>query len=344
MGRRLHRASRERMGDHVKYESEDWARLAVDYLDDPKLYVVADAMESEHGRKHRYLVKLYWPCVISQAKSAKSFGWMRTTAKKLAESVDDLTPWKVRHRLLSLMHAHGLVVIRQGADFGERDMVDMRPSEHAGWQSMSTAERKRLERARRDHAEGKPVSWTMAHLIDGAEPMSHDVTSMSRAVTTLDETRLDETRLEKVKGSSSQPKAATSRVGSMTNDEVDAEIASCREALGEQASAIVASLVDVMASENTTGTVAASRALRILWRPIAALVPTHSPAALLHGLQAAAAKGAPNHNYVAKAASGHQSAPKLLTRHQPRLSATTDDEYDAIFGGQAAATSDGSAA
>ncbi len=95
---------------------------------------------------------------------------------------------------------------------------------------------------------------------------------------------------------------------------------------------MVTVLVAIMAEKNKSGTVAVSRTYRELWAPIAATAELLTTAQVAYGLQAAIKKGAPNANYVRSAAEGYEAQAAMRPIAQPRLSDTTDDQYDAIFG------------
>ena len=98
------------------------------------------------------------------------------------------------------------------------------------------------------------------------------------------------------------------RVKKRSTADVERDIANCRQALGKRAASLVDDLVDVMAGDNKTGQVAASRVLRELWRPVAELSQDEavSADALVHGLSAAVRAGAANVRYVRKAALGYR--------------------------------------
>lgn len=125
------------------------------------------------------------------------------------------------------------------------------------------------------------------------------------APTAPDVAPITSTSLSTIKPSSSQTESVPVRNKRRTNAEIRSEIDAHRIKLGHNAS-LVDQLVECLAEENKTGTVAEGKALRILWLPIASLVTDMEPAALAYGLQAAIAAGAPNANYVKKAAGGYK--------------------------------------
>lgn len=125
------------------------------------------------------------------------------------------------------------------------------------------------------------------------------------------------------------------KIQKQTPTQIATQIEACRAALGSNAT-LVDQLVDAMAADNKTGLVAASRALRELWTPLAAAAAEMSVAEMAYGLGVAAAKGIPNANYVKKAAGSYVQRP-ATPLSQPRMSATTDDAYDRIFGSGGAA-------
>lgn len=122
------------------------------------------------------------------------------------------------------------------------------------------------------------------------------------------------------------------KIHKQTPAETQNQIQQHRTTLGNNAH-LVDTLADLLAAENKTGQVAASRTLRQLWVPIADLTTTMSATQIQYGLQAAITAGAPNANYVKKAAAGYQQRPTTPLAAPQRFSSTTNDEYDRIFGG-----------
>lgn len=103
----------------------------------------------------------------------------------------------------------------------------------------------------------------------------------------------------------------------MTAEQVDAAIADARQTLGELAP-LVDVLVDAMAAENTSGRVRLSRTLSALWLPVVALLDTMSRDQIRYGLTQAAKAGAPNVNYIRKAAA---NGPQTRGDHHDRPAA-----------------------
>lgn len=149
------------------------------------------------------------------------------------------------------------------------------------------------------------------------------------------ESTSDKEKVSKDTPNKPAPQVRSPRIQKLTADQIDAQITECRNALGSNAT-LVDQLVDAMAGSNKTGTVTVSRALRELWTPLAAAAANMSVAEMAYGLGVAAAKGIPNANYVKKAAGSYVQRP-ATPLSQPRMSATTDDAYDRIFGSGGAA-------
>lgn len=92
------------------------------------------------------------------------------------------------------------------------------------------------------------------------------------------------------------------KVSSMSDSDVSDAIARCRENLAPSVVAAADNLVEVFASSNKTGQVAASRLLREVWEPLVKARDSFTDAALVYGLDAAVRKGAASVNYAKKAA------------------------------------------
>lgn len=191
----------------------DYAHIHFAYHEDPELSFIADTLQDEYGAG--YLVWLYWPRLIAVAKSARTFGWMRFTARKLAASVHDtLTEnggWAARERMFQMMLDADLLRVRQDDEaLTPSAQVDVLLVKYPSWQRMSPAEKSKLSRERKKVADGRPVDWTVRHLDEfaftspeGNAVTENDpivtgngtiVTANMVAVTTLEETKRDETK------------------------------------------------------------------------------------------------------------------------------------------------------
>ena len=89
-------------------------------------------------------------------------------------------------------------------------------------------------------------------------------------------------------------------------------------------------LAEVLAGENKSGKARLSRIVRELYQPLVGLQEEVTREALRYGLRAAITAGAPNCNYVKKAAAGYRAngkggAPATNSYQDPR------DEYDRAF-------------
>lgn len=111
---------------------------------------------------------------------------------------------------------------------------------------------------------------------------------------------------------STPPKRVAPQKPSRTLEDIETDIATCRDRLGPDLAGMVDDLVLLMASENVTGKLSPARAHRELWHPISDLLDMLKPHDLVAGVKAAITNGAPNATYVKKAA---QNAAKRRAPH-----------------------------
>lgn len=187
----------------------DYAHLHFGYPEDPDLSLIAETLEDEFGSGS--LMWLYWPRLVTFAKSAKNFGWIRFTGRKLAASIhDNLTlhgGWAARERMFSMLAEADVVRVRQETGLPSASVqVDMLLVNYPNWQRMSPAEKSKLTRERKKLAAGDPVDWAVRHLEEFAftSPEGNAVTGNAVRVTKND-TRVTEigggvTTLEKTRG------------------------------------------------------------------------------------------------------------------------------------------------
>lgn len=194
-------------------KNDDFACLHHSYHEDTDLNIVADILGEEHGWAGAPLVWLYWPRMIAAAKAAKTFGWFSMTPKQLAQSVGDMTDplaWNVRRRMWELLQGRDLIRVRQGLIVSASEKVDVLLVEWQKWQSMSTIERKKLQRERERVDAGSSPSWWIEHwdefaaFVTPTDPLVTQITTnvtrdavlvtqSGADVTTRDKTRQDVT-------------------------------------------------------------------------------------------------------------------------------------------------------
>lgn len=243
-------------------------------------------------------------------------GTIKTTGKTLARvlRIDDHDRVVTA---LDLLAEGELVGLRHGR-FGT---VEIDLQNITRWQNAKNSNAERQQRHRDDVCREKaPIS-------------NGSVTERNECVTQNEECRMQNAEEELLKPSLSQTESVTPpKRKRRTRKEIQDEINEHRTTLGSNAP-LVEQLADLLAEENKTGEVSEGRTLRMLWLPIAAASESIDQAALAYGLQAAIASGAPNANYVKKAAAGFRPAARPVVA--ARLSETTDDVWDAVLGGGA---------
>ena len=109
--------------------------------------------------------------------------------------------------------------------------------------------------------------------------------------------------------------------------EIQAEIESVQHQLGDNLTSSTKSLCDVFAGKNKTGTVAESRLLTAVWRPLlkAHTVELLPVAALCYGIEQAVKANADNINYVLKAA--RSFVPSSTPTPQVKLGHFADNDF-----------------
>ena len=264
--------------------------LATDWFMDPVLRAIS--------RDHPTVMAL-WPVLVAEAKSVSHFernpdGRIETDTEILAVYIR-ATEDQVQGCLDALVEGEMVTVepVRHGVVVG---LVAFNK-----WQNPrgSAADRKR---AQRERASREKASESHEHVT----AMSHDVTK-SHIEGEREGDNYSSNELLSQTDSGSAPR----KVKAKTAEQVATEVAAHRQTLGTLAP-MVDTLVDLLAAENKTGQVAESRALRILWEPLAALSGTGlTRQQMAYGLEAAITKAAPNATYVKRAAQG---APTTTTR------------------------------
>lgn len=247
----------------------------------------------------------YWTAMLVEAKAGERFGHIETTAKRFARRVFET---RARPTLWQAFIDEGLIELVEGELTGrfvvrmhEQYLVDQTP------RPKSDAERARDSRKRRDTApaRGERHASDVTEVPETA-PMSR---SASHENPTIDK-RLE---TEDLAPNGASPKPRQARISALTPEQIEQQIEESREKLNGL-HPLVEQLVDAMAAENKTGKLAAKRALRELWLPIAALIDDIERPALRHGLEQAVRADAPNVNYVKKAATSYRPQQRPTAR------------------------------
>jgi hypothetical protein len=237
----------------------------------------------------------YWTAMLVEAKAGDRFGYIETTAKRFARRVFET---RARPTLWQAFIDEGLIELVEGELTG-RFVVRMHEQylDEQTPRPKSDAERARDSRKRREPAShrGERHASDVTEVPETA-PMSRSASHENPTIDKRQETFVSKETL---------PKPRQARISTLTPEQIEQQISGCREQLNGL-HPLVEQLVDAMAAENKTGKLALKRALRELWLPIAGLTEEIERGALRHGLEQAVRAGAPNVNYVKKAASSYR--------------------------------------
>lgn len=242
----------------------------------------------------------YWAMMLVEARRGEEveFGHIDTTARSFARLVGDT---KARPSLWQSFVDHELLTLVRG-DLRRGFTVRMHEEYFDTQSPKGSSSAERMKKLRERRRSGNPAS-ERGGVTDRPSQRDAGVTPRDADVTGRDEDLRLET--EDLAPSGASPKPRQARISALTGEQVEQQIAACRETLNGL-HPLVDQLVDAMADENKTGRVAAKRVLRELWIPIAALTEETDRSALRHGLEQAVAKGAPNVNYIKKAAASYR--------------------------------------
>lgn len=274
-----------------RHDGAVWARIDVQTFEHPKLATAGFLATAMHLRAVLYCREHLTDGLVP-ARMARRWEW-----EAGEDAGTDRVP-ELADRLVEL-------------GVWERDGGDYRVSSYADFQQTADEVNELREARRAAGAKGARSRWH-------GKPMANAIAPAIADAWQADGKPMAEKERERDKDDA----VASSRPNAPKVDAPDweARAAAALDALGGLATP-ARRLAEVMASENSTGKVALSRVVRSLYEPLAEMAAELGHPAVGYGLAAAIQAGAPNANYVKKAARSYVAPAPTGGEHRGKLSA-----------------------